>query len=218
MMTRAEKTFFFDRLIPDGLHNPLYTTGTGGVELHFRCPIRDHEHDSDRKTGFAVNLHMLVWHCFKCGRGGTPFQLAQELLGSRDAARQMFKVVNRRMGDGTMKLKFGKRDRYIEQRREAVADPPRIETGDVAIFLRSRPAESRGCSRQTSTALPVTPNNGRDSGSHEGSPGVDSRLISRSSISRGYGPLQARGDRGTEIGVSIPCRYYLPWGLSCFLW
>ena len=32
------------------------------------------------------------------------------------------------------------------------------------------------------------------------------------------GPLQARGDRGTEIGVSVPCRYHLPWGLSCFPW
>lgn len=136
MMTRAEKTYFFDRLIEDGLANPLYTCGAGGDELHFRCPIRDHEHDSDRKTAFRVNLDRLLWYCFKCGQGGTPFQLAESVLGSKDAAREMFKVIKRRHSDGTMKLRFGRRDRHIERRREAAANLPRIETGDVEIFLR----------------------------------------------------------------------------------
>ena len=72
-MTKAEKIYFFDRLLTDGIANPLYTSGAGGEELHFRCPIRDHEHDSSRKTSFSVNLERQIWHCFKCGKGGSPF-------------------------------------------------------------------------------------------------------------------------------------------------
>ena len=81
-MTPREKTYFFDRLIPEGLNNPLYASGANGGELHFRCPIRDHEHDTDRKTAFRVNLDKLSWYCFKCGKGGTAFQLAEAVLGS----------------------------------------------------------------------------------------------------------------------------------------
>lgn len=135
-MTPAERTYFFDRLIPDGLHNPLYASGANGAELHFPCPIRDHEHDSDRKTGFCVNPDKGIWYCFKCGKGGSAFQLAEAVLGSKDAARRMFGVVKRRMGTGSAKLKFGRRERLIEQRNEAKAAPPQIETGDVAIFLK----------------------------------------------------------------------------------
>ncbi len=135
-MTKAEKTYMLDRLLTAGLANPLYTSGAGGVELHFRCPIRDHEHDRGCKTAFSVNVERLLWHCFKCGKGGSPFQLAEAVLGSNAAARVMFGAVKRRMGGGTAKLKFGRRDRHIERRREAKADPPRIESGDIAIFLR----------------------------------------------------------------------------------
>jgi hypothetical protein len=133
MMSRAEKTYLLDRLIDGGLANPLYSAGD---ELHFRCPICDHEHDSDRKTAFRINLHKLLWHCFKCGRGGTPFQLAEAVWGSRDAALALYRVVKKRSGNGGLRLKLPTRKRFVERRREATADPPRIETGDVAIFLR----------------------------------------------------------------------------------
>jgi hypothetical protein len=135
-MTPAEKIYFFDRLISDGLHNPLYASGAGSAELHFRCPIRDHEHDSDRKTAFRVNLDKQSWYCFKCGKGGTAFQLAEAILGSNAAARNMYGVVKKRMGTGGLRLKLPTRKRFVERRREAAADPPRVETGDVAIFLR----------------------------------------------------------------------------------
>jgi len=131
-MTPREKTYFLDRLIEEGLNNPLYASG---ADLHYWCPIRNHEHDTDRKTAFRVNLDKLIWYCFKCGKGGTAFQLAEAKLGSKAAARTMFGVVKRRMGNGSTKLKFGRRERLIEQRNEAKAAPPRIETGDVAIFL-----------------------------------------------------------------------------------
>lgn len=133
MMSRAEKTYYLDRLVDGGLANPLYSAGD---ELHFRCPIRNHEHDSDRKTAFRINLDKLLWHCFKCGRGGTPFQLAEEALGSRDAALCMYRVVKKRSGNDGLRLKLPTRKRFVERRREAAADPPRVETGDVAIFLR----------------------------------------------------------------------------------
>jgi hypothetical protein len=135
-MTPAEKIYFFDRLISDGLHNPLYASGAGGAELHFHCPIRDHEHDSDRKTAFRVNADKQLWHCFKCGRGGSPFQLAEATLGSRNAALGMYRAVKKRSGNGGLRLKLPTRKRFVERRREAAANPPRIETGDVAIFLR----------------------------------------------------------------------------------
>ena len=133
MMSRAEKTYYLDRLVDGGLANPLYSAGD---ELHFRCPIRDHEHDSDRKTAFRVNLDKLLWHCFKCGRGGTPFQLAEAAHGSRDAALALYRVVKKRSGNDGLRLKLPTRKRFVERRREAAADPPRVETGDVAIFLR----------------------------------------------------------------------------------
>ena len=130
MMSRAEKTYYLDRLVDGGLANPLYSAGD---ELHFRCPIRNHEHDSDRKTAFRINLDKLLWHCFKCGRGGTPFQLAEEALGSRDAALCMYRVVKKRSGNDGLRLKLPTRKRFVERRREAAADPPRI-IADEEVF------------------------------------------------------------------------------------
>jgi hypothetical protein len=123
MMSRAEKTYLLDRLIEGGLANPLYSAGD---ELHFRCPICDHEHDSDRKTAFRINLDKLLWHCFKCGKGGTPFQLAEAVWGSRDAALALYRVVKKRSGNGGLRLKLPTRKRFVERRREAAAAPPRI--------------------------------------------------------------------------------------------
>jgi len=143
-MRRAEKTYMLDRVIPAGLANPLYSSGAGGEELHFPCPIRDHEHDSDRKAAFSVNLETFLWYCFKCGKGGSPFQLAEAVLGSNAAARVMFGVVKRRMGDGTMKLKFGSRDRHIERRREAKADPPEIDDEGVSFWVVEALAKYNG--------------------------------------------------------------------------
>jgi len=138
MMTRAEKTYFFDRVIDEGLANPLYICGANGAELQFRCPIREHEHDSARKTAFRVNIDKLTWYCFKCGRGGTAFQLAEAVLGSRAAALQMYRVVKQRSneaGTSGFRLKVAKSSDLARRRKEEKADPPKIETGDVATFL-----------------------------------------------------------------------------------
>ncbi len=56
MMSVSEKMYFFDRLLEEGLKNPLYSSGD---ELHFRCPICNHK--------LAEHLEGLAtFYCRKC--------------------------------------------------------------------------------------------------------------------------------------------------------
>ena len=88
-MQVRKKIKLFDSVVPDGISNPLYTSGD---ELYFACPIRDHQNDSAHGTGFSINIVKGLWHCFKCGRGGNAFELAESVMGSRPAARHLLKI------------------------------------------------------------------------------------------------------------------------------